>query len=108
MKTVTPDAFLRVFSGNGERLGNRGLAAMEGRIKTGDLRQIRMRVTNRPERQKIVRLVQRRQRDECCKLLDQFIRYEQRRGIFGTAVNGPVSDRRDFAPLKPMRAYAHH
>src|ERR1700742_3725335 len=108
METITPYAILRVFSGNGERLGNRGLATVEGRIKTDDLRQIRMRVVNRLDRREIVRLMQRRERDQRRKLLDDFTRYEDRCRIFGTAVNDPVSDRGDLRPIKPMRAHAHH
>ena len=81
---------------------------MEGGVETGDLRQIRMRLADRPNRREIMRLMQRRERDERRKLLDDFVRQEQRRRVFGAAVNDAVTNSRDVAPLKPLCADPHH
>ena len=109
MKAVAPDAVLRIFSGNGERLGERA-AGCDGR-RCRNRRPAADQDANfadRPNRREIMRLVQRRERDERRKLLDDLIRQEQRRRVIGAAVNDSVTDRGDVAPLEPLCADPHH
>src|SRR2546429_6129572 len=58
MKPIAPDAFLRVFAWNSERLSYWRLVTMESGVKTGDLRQTRMGRENRPNWCEIMRLMQ--------------------------------------------------
>ena len=108
MKAVAADAGVRIFAGNGERLSNRRLAAMESGVETGDLRQTRMRLADRPNCREIMRLMQRRERDERRKLLDDLIRQQQWRRIFSTAMNDTVPNSRNIPPVKPLCADPHH
>ena len=62
MEAVAPDAFGVEIVWNRVMIGQGAVAAMEGGIKTRDLREIRVSSQDRPDRRKIVRLVKRRQR----------------------------------------------
>ena len=108
VKAVTPDSLLGIFSRDGESLRDRRLAAMEGRVETGDLRQLRMGGPYRPNDREIMRLMQRRERNEGGEPLDDVVRKQQRRGIFAPAMHDAMADGGDVAPLQPGRRDAHH
>ena len=64
VKAVAMHAALGDLGRQREGLGDRWLGTMKRRIKTGDLRQVGTIQHQAPNRREIVRLVQRRQRDE--------------------------------------------
>ena len=63
MKAVAPDPGLGEPPGNGEKLCERRLAAVKGGVEAGYLGNVRRGVENRLDGRKVMRLVQRRQRD---------------------------------------------
>jgi hypothetical protein len=72
MESVSPHARLRVAARQGEHLGVLGLAAVERRIETGDLRYVRSCRSHRRDCGKVVRLMQRGKRRQRLKHIDDF------------------------------------
>ena len=63
---------------------------MECGVETGDLRQTRMRLADRPNWREIMRLMQRREGNKSREVLDDLICQQQWRRIFSTAMNDTV------------------
>src|SRR5262245_10014175 len=61
-------------------------------VETGDLRQFGTTFEKCPYRGKVVRLMQRRQRDVTCKLCSNIRSYAHGSVKFGTPVNDPMAD----------------
>ena len=64
METVALDAFRAQRTRQGERLRNGRLAAVEGGVEAADLGDVRQQLGHRVHCAQVVRLVQRRERDE--------------------------------------------
>ena len=97
MKTVAPDSFVgqiprqRIFG------GKLRLRAMEGGVKTRDLRQRGMKFCERRDGVEVMRLMQRRQRNETGQLRDHFRVDANRTRVAHPTVHDAVSGRDQFA-----------
>ena len=93
MKAVTPHAFLVEAFGQRVIVRQRAVATVKRGVETGDLRQLGTAVKKRPDRSKVVRLMQRRQRDVAFEL-HRNLPQSARTGPVevGASVNNPMSD----------------
>ncbi len=73
-------------------------AAMEARVETRDLRHAGQPVRHGVDRSQVVRLVERRQRDQRTKLDEHFSTDDCRSGIPAAAVHDTVADRHHVRP----------
>ena len=92
MKPVAPNAGLKVSARQGERLSERRLVAMKGRIKTSNLRNLRSDIHDCADGGEIVRLVKRRQWRERPKIVQNIGCYAHGAVIPQTAMNDPVTE----------------
>ena len=73
-------------------VGERAVAAMEGGIEAGDLRQVGRAREQRADRREIVRLVQRRQRDVAFEMREHLVVDQHRPVVVGAAVHDAMAD----------------
>ena len=92
MEAVAADPFLVKMFRYGVTVGDLGMSAVKGRVEARDLQDIGLGGTDRPDRQKVVRLVQRRQRDQDLQLGEHGVIDGHMRVVVGTAMNDTVSD----------------
>ena len=92
MEAVAPDADLVKLLRQREPLRDIRIRPMERRVEARDLRELWRALEQRSDRGQIVRLVQRRQRDELLQRLQHTGIHADRRGVLQPAVNDPVTD----------------
>ena len=68
MEAVAPDTGFSQLRGQREHLRQRRIAAVEGGIEAGDLRKLRRALHQAPDRRQVMRLVQRRERNQFLEL----------------------------------------
>ena len=95
MKSVAANALLGEPAGQGERLGQIRLGAMERRIEAGDLWNLRRSLHDRADRREVVRLMQRGERLEFGEIVEHSLVHPHRRVVFYAAVDHAVTKRRD-------------
>jgi hypothetical protein len=92
VKSVAPYALFGQGAGEREGRGYRRLAGMKRGIEAGDLRNVRLEFGNCADRFEIVRLMQRRQRNESIKLAQHVGRDTDRLRISHSAVHHAMAD----------------
>ena len=76
-----------------------GLAAVEGGVEAGNLRQARQAPADDPDRFEVVGLMQRRERHQRLERLEDGVVDQHRAGEGLAAMHDPVSDRGELASL---------
>ena len=92
MEAVTTHAAVGDRLGQRKGLGDGRLAAVKRRVEAGDLRQRWRTLHQRPDRREIVRLVQRRKRNELLERADHGRVDADRLAVFEPAMNHAVAD----------------
>ena len=92
MEAITPHAFLVKSARQGESVVHPGVGAMESRVETGDLQRVRKGGACGHDARKVMRLVQRRQRDELLKLRDDLFAENCRLGETRSAMQDAMSN----------------
>ena len=92
MEAVTADAFLVELLWQRVAVGDFGMAAVKGRVEAGDLRKLRLSLQQGADGAEIVRLMERRERREGLKPLDNGIVDEDRGAVVGAAMNHAMTD----------------
>ena len=95
MKAVTAHTLLGVATRQSERLRHRRLGPMKGGIEAGDLRERRRVFRHRSDRCQILRLVQRRQRNERLQLVERSRIDRNRARETRASVDDAMPDRHD-------------
>ena len=95
VKPVAPHALVVIGARQGEGVVHEGMAAMERRVETGDLRRSGKSADRRLDPGDVVRLVKGRERDELAQLGEYGLVDQHRRGKVGPSVNDAVADRDD-------------
>ncbi len=103
MEAVSPHAVLVEGPWQGVAIRMRGVATMEGRVETGDLRNIRIDVHGEADRREVVRLVQRRKFLEGRKLVEDVVVDQDRFRIVRTAVDDAVADGAERETLERLQ-----
>ena len=78
---------------DGVAVGELGVAAVEGGVEAGDLRQPGPAGADRADRRQVVRLVERGERHQRLELLQERVVDQHRGGVVRAAVHDPVADR---------------
>ncbi len=91
VEAVAAHALVVERPGQSDPLRDRRLPPMEGRVETGDLRQVRPRGGQGPDRGETLRLVQRRQRNERLQRRHDLRRQPHGRMEVGAAVHDAVA-----------------
>ena len=99
VEAVAPNAALAHFARQGEQSRDVRLGLMEGSIETGDLRHPRKAASHDPDRLQVMGLMQRRERHQRLKRLEDGFVDQHRAGIGRAAVDDPVSDGDELAPF---------
>ena len=107
MEAVAPHAVRGQFARQGELLGECRLAAMEGGVEAGDLRQVRGCFQNRRDGRQIVRLVQWRERHELPELGEDGCVDPRRRGVGGSAMYDAVAERQHVPAGQQLAPCGH-
>ena len=84
----------------------RGVTAMKGGVEASDLRQLGRPRQQRADRRQIVRLMERRQRDQALKLVQHIDVDQDRPVIPRTAVHDPMPDRGRLVPVGFAQPFA--
>jgi hypothetical protein len=92
VEAVAADTVLVERFRNGVAVGHLRMAAVEGGIEAGNLQDVGLHRADRPDRQEVVRLVQRRQRDQDLQPGDHVIVDGHMRIIGRTAMNDTMTD----------------
>ena len=92
MEPVAADTLFAEAPREGECLGKIRLAAVEGRVEAGDLRNLRRSLHNRPDRREVMRLMQGRQRLELREVAKHRLGHPDRRAVVEAAVNHAVTE----------------
>ena len=87
VEAVSPDAGIMQCARQGEAAGDVSVAAVEGGIEAGHLRQVRVRRGQRADRSQIVRLVQRGERNQPLQIPHDGLVDQHRRGEAGAAMD---------------------
>ncbi len=96
MKAIAADASCREFARQRKFARQRRLASVKSRIEAGDLRHIRCHSGNGPDRGDVMRLVQRRKRDQLLKTGHHLRIDHDRVGIRRSAMHDAVADAGKF------------
>ncbi len=118
MEAVAAHAALEVLVGQPVELRDALLSLVEGGVETGDLRQIRLHLLHGTDRRQVVRLMQRRQRDEVLEAAHRFRCHQQGSRVVGAAMHDAVADagqntaletraKQSGDPLQRLRMTAH-
>jgi hypothetical protein len=83
---------------DGKAVGHLRVPAMEGRVEAGGLQDLGLHGTDRPDRQEVVRLVQRCERDQGFQIGDHVIVDGHVRIVGRTAVHDTMADRNRKCP----------
>jgi hypothetical protein len=105
MIAVAIHAALGNFARKGEQLRQTRLVPMEGRIKTGNLRQVGLMRLDDTDQREIVRLVQWCERNEAVQVGEDGGRDQGRTLVSCAAVNDTMAAGREFAP--PSFSWIH-
>jgi hypothetical protein len=100
VETVAAHTALEVLVRQAVELRDPLLRLVEGGVEAGDLRQIRLYLLHGTDRRQVVRLVQRRQRDEVLESPHRFRRHQQRCRVIGSAMHDAVTDTGQHAALE--------
>ena len=92
MEAVAPNAGRVQLLGQCEALSHRRRRVVEGRVEAGHLRERRVELAEEPDGPEVVRLMQRRERDEGLEPRQHRVVYPHRAGEYDAAVHHPVSD----------------
>ena len=95
VEAVAAHALVVIGARQGEGVGDEGVAAMERGVEAGDLRRRRECLHRRLDAGDVVRLVQRRERDERPQLRERRLVDQHRVGEVGPAMDDAVADRDD-------------
>jgi hypothetical protein len=104
VEAVAPHAFLGQLLGNGVKLRQLGLRAMERGVEARDLRHVGRGLGDCPDRREVVRLVQRGERRERGEVFDHPCFDAHRRGVVRPAVHHPVADAGDLLAVEQLEA----
>ena len=100
MEPVTADSFGVQFDRKPKCLRHLWNAVMESRVEASDLRQSWIEGKRGANRSKVVRLMQRRKRDQRFELGEQFRSYALRPYVPGSSVDDTMADRGDPAAIE--------
>ena len=95
MKAVAAHALVVIGAGQGVGVVDERMAAMEGGVEAGDLRRRRERLPRRLDAGDVVRLVERRERDQRPQLRERRLVDQDRGGVIRPSVDDAVADRGD-------------
>ena len=95
MKAVAADSLVAEAAWQGNSLRDRRLRLVKCRVEAGDLREGRRHLCDGPHGRHVVRLVQRRQRDQRLQLRHDRSVDPRRRGELRAAMDDPVANRDD-------------
>ena len=101
MKTVTTHAGIVQLGRNRETLCDVGIGGVERGIEARYLRQVRPALEQGADRRQVVRLMQRRERNEFLERGEDICVEPHRLRVFQPAVHDAVADRREFGPRPP-------
>ena len=104
MEAVAPHAALAHLARQGEQARDVGLGLMEGRVETGNLRHPRQAAAHDPDRLQVMGLMQRRERHQRLKRLEDGFVDQHRAGKGRAAMDDPVPDGHELAPFLMLRA----
>ena len=93
MEPIAAHAFIIECARQGKNIVHERMPTMEGRVETGDLLHMRPRLARRLDAGNVVRLMQRRERDQAAQIVQHLIRNDGRRGIAQTAMHHAVPGR---------------
>ena len=91
MKAVAPHARFVQLLGDREATGDRGHGAVEGGVEAGHLRERRVELPHEADGAEVVRLVQRRERDEGLEPRQHRVVHPHRRREHDSPVHHPVA-----------------
>ena len=100
VEAVTPHTFLVEAFRQRVIVRQRAVATVKRRVETCDLRQLGTAVKKRPDRSKVVRLMQWRQRDIAFELRRDLPGHAHGPVEVGTSVNNPMSDGEEIDLLR--------
>ena len=101
MKAVAAHALVVIGAGQGVGVVDEGMAAMEGGVEAGDLRRRRESLHRRFDAGDIVRLVERRERNERRKLGERCVVDQDWRGVIRPSMDDAMADRDDRQNRSP-------
>ena len=111
MKAIAAHALVVIGARQGVGVVDEGMGAVEGGIEAGDLRNRRKRFHRRLDSGDVVRLVERRKRNEGAQFHERSLIDQDRLGIIRPAVDDAMADRgnRRIVPrvLEPFQNGAH-
>src|SRR5262249_13659756 len=96
VKAVAPDAFVVERTGQRKAVRELRVAAMEGRVEAGDLRQVGMALAQYPDRREIAGLVQWRQRNKTLQRLESTVIDQDRLRIDRAPMKDAMADSDDL------------
>jgi hypothetical protein len=100
MKSIAANALLGEAARHRERLGEIRLGAMEGRVKAGDLRNLRRSVHDRANWGEVVRLMQRGEGLQLDEVIEHGLGHPDGSVIVDAAVDHPVAESGHGPPLE--------
>ena len=95
MKAVAAHALVVIGAGQGVGVIDEGMAAMEGGVEAGDLRRRRECLHRRLDAGDIVRLVERRERNERAQVGERCFVDQDRRGVVWPSMDDAMANRDD-------------
>lgn len=96
MEPIPTHAIVGEAARQGKGLRQRGLAPVEGRVETRDLRLMRRHVEDCSDRRQVMRLVQRRQRGKFAEFLQHLSGHDDRLVEMDAAMDNAVAEANDF------------
>jgi hypothetical protein len=92
VEAIAAHALVVQFHRQCEHLRQFGLRAVEGGVEAGHLRHARLAFEHQPDRHQVVRLVQRRQRDELLQVRQHFAVHAHRRRVLHANMHDAMAD----------------